>query len=61
MSNAAVAAISVALYILLAPGVGGLLQGVDRKATARMQGAKVRRCSSPSTMWASCWAKKPSI
>lgn len=38
MSNAAVAAISVALYILLAPGVGGLLQGVDRKATARMQG-----------------------
>ena len=26
MSNAAVAAISVALYILLAPGVGGLLQ-----------------------------------
>ena len=55
MSNAAVAAISVALYILLAPGVGGLLQGVDRK------GAKVRRCSSLSTMWASCWAKKPSI
>ena len=38
MSNAAVAAISVALYILLTPGVGGLLQGVDRKATARMQG-----------------------
>ena len=60
MSNAAVAAISVALYILLAPGVGGLLQGVDRKATV-CKGAKVRRCSSPSTMWASCWAKKPSI
>ena len=35
MSNAAVAAISVALYILLAPGVGGLLQGVDRKAKSK--------------------------
>ncbi len=32
------AVISVVLYILLAPIVGGLLSGLDRKITARMQG-----------------------
>ncbi|MBE5929089.1 MAG: NADH-quinone oxidoreductase subunit H [Lachnospiraceae bacterium] len=32
------AVISVVLYILLAPIVGGLLAGLDRKITARMQG-----------------------
>lgn len=30
--------ISMLLYILLAPFLGGLLQGIDRKITARMQG-----------------------
>ena len=30
--------ITMLLYIVLAPFLGGLLQGFDRKITARMQG-----------------------
>ena len=30
--------ISIAAYVLLAPLVGGLLDGLDRKLSARMQG-----------------------
>lgn len=33
-------AISIALYILLAPLAGGFLSGIDRKLSARMQGRK---------------------
>ena len=32
--------ISLALYLILAPFVGALLDGIDRKITARMQGRK---------------------
>lgn len=38
MSDTVKAAISIAAYILLAPFAGGLLSGIDRKITARMQG-----------------------
>ena len=32
------AAIAVILYVLFAPVLGGLMEGVDRKISARMQG-----------------------
>lgn len=50
MSNAAVAAISVALYILLAPGVAVCCKVWTAKPPPVCKGAKVRRCSSLSTM-----------
>lgn len=38
MTDTIKAAISIAAYIILAPLAGGLLAGLDRKITARMQG-----------------------
>ena len=32
--------LSATLYVLLAPLFGGLIAGIDRKITARMQGRK---------------------
>ena len=38
MNNIATVVIALVLYIVLAPVFGGLLAGIDRKVTARMQG-----------------------
>lgn len=43
MSHLTISIISVVAYLLLAPLAGGLLAGIDRKISARMQG----RCGPP--------------
>lgn len=40
MTETAKIIISIVAYIILAPFIGGLMSGVDRKITARMQGRK---------------------
>ena len=40
--------VSVLAYLLLAPLAGALLDGLDRRVSARMQGARGRPCSSLS-------------
>ena len=53
--------ISVVAYLILAPFVGGLLAGFDRKISARMQGRRsVLRYFSLSMMYSSCLKKKES-
>ena len=46
--------ISVVLFLVLAPLVGGLLDGLDRKISARMQGRIGPPLLQPSTMWQNC-------
>ncbi len=49
--------IGTVVFALLAPLVGGLIDGVDRKLSARMQGRVGRACCSPSTTLPSCYAR----
>ena len=41
--------VSLLLYLCLAPFAGALLDGVDRKITARMQGRNQSSCSPSMT------------
>ena len=41
------AAIMVILYVLLAPLAGGLMEGLDRKISARMQGIDMQDLQGP--------------
>ena len=40
MSNTLIRIISMVAYVFIAPVIGGLLEGIDRKISARMQGRK---------------------
>lgn len=40
MSNTLIRIISMVAYVFIAPFIGGLLEGIDRKISARMQGRK---------------------
>ena len=42
--------VSVLAYLLLAPLAGALLDGLDRRVSARMQGRQGPPCCSPSTI-----------
>ena len=49
--------IGTVVFALLAPLVGGLIDGLDRKLSARMQGRVGPRLLQPSTTLPSCCAK----
>ena len=48
------------IYILIAPVIGGLIAGIDRKVTARMQGRVGPPVLQPFTMWASSLKRRTS-
>ena len=50
MSDYMINVIGALLYLLLAPLLGGLLSGLDRKISARMQRRGGRLCCSLSTI-----------
>lgn len=45
------------IAVIVAPFIGGLLAGIDRKVTARLQGRYGPRFCSRSMIFSNCWVK----